>query len=70
MPVLIIYSIATIINLIAIYLIFFKFNPKKYITLGNVAAMLMILVLGPVANMVFFVGLIMSFDNFILLRWK
>lgn len=68
--VLVIYSIATLINLVAIYLIFFKFNDKKCITVGNIAAMLIILLIGPVANMVFFVGLILSHDDFVLLKWK
>ena len=68
--VLVIYFIATLINLVAIYLIFFKFNDKKCITIGNIAAMLIILLIGPVANMVFFVGLILFHDDFVLFKWK
>lgn len=66
---LIMYSIATIINVFAIYLLFFKFNPKKCITVGNVAAMFIIILLGPVTNMIFLIDVLMSHDDFILYRW-
>lgn len=68
--VLVIYFIATLINLVAIYLIFFKFNDKKCITVENIISMLIILLIGPVANMVFFVVLVLSQDDFVLLKWK
>ena len=66
---LIMYSIATIINVFAIYLLYFKFNPEKCITVGNVAAIFIIILLGPVTNMIFLIDVLMPYDDFILYRW-
>lgn len=68
--VLVIYSIATLINLVAIYLIFFKFNVDKIITIGNIATMLIILVIGPIASALLLLGILLACDDFVLFKWK